>query len=324
MDLSVCIPVFNDALNLNNLLRSISKNDVQNLDYEVIVCDSDSDDDVEGVVGYWSKKIPIKLIKSFKRASASVNLNVGLRESQGVIFCRIDSHCIIPQNYLREGVETLNAVKSNFSAVGPSVEITSSQDTVVGRAIASLYKSPFLLGPSKFKRSFFYKKFSGPIETIYLGFYITEDLRSINGFNEVIRRKQDIELLNRLKKFTGRGFYNCSELVVNYVLKQDNIGSFLARCMGQGKLLFKSTESSRPIHFMPLLSCIFFVFLALYSFQDAAFVLMIYLLVSMIFGFVEARNVTSLFVSVFLFPLAHSVYVCGNIVGLYQKSRKLT
>ena len=116
-----------------------------------------------------------------------------------------------------------------YSAIGPSVEIIGQTNSSISRIISKLYMSPFLLGPSKFKRSFFYKNFSGPTDSIFLGFYLTSDLRDLGGFDENLLRKQDIDLLSRLKKCQIKVFITCS-VIVKYILKQDSLFKLAKRC----------------------------------------------------------------------------------------------
>ncbi len=323
MDLTVCIPSYNDSSNLDNLLESISKNQTDDLDYEIIVCDSDSDDDTEIVIRNWQRFLPIVYKKSFKGASASINLNKGIDLAKGKIFCRIDSHCLVSENYLIHGVKIFRAMQLEYSALGPSVEIQSSKKTRISNSVASLYKSPFLLGPSKFKRSLFFKNFSGRLDTIYLGFYRTADLVSLNGFDEKINRKQDIELLRRLESKTGRGFYNSSDLIITYILKQDTIFTLSARCMEQGSLLFESIKSSRPIHFAPIITIISFLGLVWFSYKIAITLVICYLFASVIFGLIESRSISTVLVSIILFPLVHLAYVFGNLSGIVSKKKSL-
>lgn len=320
MDLTVCIPVSDDTLNLSNLLSSLSEAELGNLNYEIIVCDSDSGD-VESLVQKWQKLLPVKYVCTHKNASASVNLNAGLMIAKGEIFCRIDSHCLVSKNYLKLGVSVFKKKEKKFSGIGPSVEIRSSRETTLSKILASLYMSPFLLGPSKFKRSTFYKNFSGRLKTIYLGFYRTQDLKSINGFDETIRRKQDIELLARLEKATSRGFYNYCHLKITYLLKHDNIYSLCLRSFNQGKLLFKSAASSRLIHFIPIIS--FTSLLIVFTFCNTLTFLVIvaYIIVSAIFGFIETRNLLGTLVSSIIFPMVHFSYICGNFTGFLNSNK---
>ena len=314
MDLTICIPCFNDAANVDGLLHSIYLSDTDGLQYEVLVCDGKSDDDIDDVISTWKTKLPIHLISTHYKASASVNLNAGANCARGEVFCRIDSHCEVTATFLKSGLREFRMRRNHFSALGPSVNVVASRSDKISKEIAKLYMSPFLFGPSKYKRSIFFKKFSGEIGNIYLGFYSTEDVKKFR-FAEEIRRKQDIEFLSRLKASKGLGFYNSSEVVINYILKQDRIFPLLGRCFNQGRILVNSISSSRIVHFIPLIcALIFFLLVAANVAYVAAFIT--YLAFSCAFGIVECRSLLGAVLAAALFPLAHLSYVIGNIFGL--------
>lgn len=314
MDLTICIPCFNDAAKVYDLLHSIYVSDTDGLQYEVIVCDGKSDDNIDDVIAAWKKKLPLHLISTYYKASASVNLNAGADCAQGEVFCRIDSHCQVTATFLKSGLREFRMRRDHYSALGPSVNVVASRSDKISKEIAKLYMSPFLFGPSKYKRSIFYKKFSGELGNIFLGFYSTEDVKKIR-FSENIRRKQDIEFLSRLKASKGLGFYNSSEVVINYFLKQDRIFPLLGRCFSQGRILVNSISSSRIVHFVPLICALLFLLLVS---VNVAYVpaLITYLAFSCVFGIVECRSLLGAVLAVVLFPLAHLSYVIGNIFGL--------
>lgn len=318
MQLTICIPYFNDAINLEKLLQSIYENHLDKIEYEIIVCGNDPENNVEDLVLKWSKILPILLISTPERSSASINLNEGIKKARGKIFCRIDSHCVLDKNYLRQGLKLFQENYPNFSAVGPSVEVVSQNKNLVSMLLAKLYMSPFLLGPSKFKKSFFYKNYSGPTDSIYLGFYSTHDLITLNGFDETIERKQDVELLSRLKNMTGNGFYNSSSLVVKYILRQDTLISLCKRCFNQGTFLFRSIKSSRLMHFLPLFSLLIFLILSKLFFSFGLALFVTYLILCSIFGILETSSLLGLFLAILIFPSAHVSFVLGNIVGIYK------
>lgn len=317
MDLTICIPCFNDAKNVDKLLKSIYKSDTEGLEFEVLVCDGKSDDDIKKVVLSWESKIPVRLISTSYGASASVNLNVGAACAKGVIFCRIDSHCLVTSHFIKSGLREFTSRSKDFAALGPSVEVIASNDGPISKTISKLYMSPFLFGPSKYKRSVFYERYSGEVGNIYLGFYLTEDVERLR-FSENIKRKQDIEFLSRLKAEKGIGFYNSSEVVIKYILKQDGLFPLMGRCFRQGQLLSESISSSRLVHCLPLIFAILYLVLII---ADMLYVptLGIYLALSFIFGALECRTVFGALFALILFPCVHLSYVGGNIVGIIQR-----
>ena len=197
------------------------------IEYEIIICGTDTEVVLEDILEEWKKKLPLSLFNTHKKTSASINLNKGIELARGKVFCRIDSHCKIDRDFLQLGLAEFQRNFESFSAVGPSVEIISEKNNSVSKIISKLYMSPFLMGPSKFKRSYFYKNFSGATDSIFLGFYSTKDLKELGGFDTTIQRKQDIELLERLKNKTSKPLYNAGSVIVKYILKQDTFLVFV-------------------------------------------------------------------------------------------------
>lgn len=319
MQLTICIPYYDDADNLDKLLKSIHENELNKTEYEIIICGNDPENKVQKLALKWSEKIPVSLILTPEKSSASINLNKGLQVARGDIFCRIDSHCTLDKEYLKQGLSLFREKYPKFSAIGPSVEVIGQIGNSFSMTIAKLYMSPFLLGPSKFKRSFFYKNYSGITDSIFLGFYSTSDLQSLNGFNETIIRKQDVELLSRLKNKTGNGFYNSSALIVKYILKQDTITSLCKRCFNQGTFLFESIGSSRLMHFLPITSFLIFLILLKIYLNFGLTLFVIYLILCSIFGLIETLNLYGFLLAILIFPFSHIFFVFGNIKGIYKK-----
>lgn len=317
MDLTICIPCFEDSKNVDKLLMSIYQSDTEGLTYEILVCDGESQDGIEQIVLSWQSRIPVRLISTSRRASASININAGATLAKGDIFCRIDSHCLVTRSFVKRGLWEFQSRLKDFSALGPSVDVIASNDTFTSNVISKLFMSPFLLGPSKYKRSFFHKGYSGEISNIYLGFYITEDVKQLR-FSEDIQRKQDIEFLSRLREKRGVGFYNSSEVEIKYVLKQDEIVSLMHRCFKQGGLLFQSLKSSRLVHFLPLLCALIFVGSVTNIPSLTPYMLGAYVICSAIFGFLECKSFFGSLLALFLFPCVHLSYVAGNVKGILE------
>lgn len=317
MDLTICIPCFEDANNVDKLLTSIYQSDTEDLTYEILVCDGESQDGIEQIVLSWQSRLPVCLISTSRKASASININAGASCAKGVVFCRIDSHCLVTRDFIKSGLSEFSLRRNEFSALGPSVCVIGSKNTFISNTVSTLYMSPFLLGPSKFKRSIFYKNYSGEIGNIYLGFYLTEDVKELR-FAENIQRKQDIEFLSRLREKRGVGFYNSSAVEIKYVLKQDSILSLMDRCLKQGRLLFQSIGSSRLVHFLPLVCALIFIGSVMMNSGLVPYMLGTYLIFSFSFGFLECRSILGSLLALLLFPCVHLSYVVGNGIGLFN------
>ena len=84
ISLTVCIPAYNEATYLEGLFKSLYRSDLDLFDYEILLCDSGSDDDTYQVIDRWLEKLKIKTIVSLG-ANASQNLNAGIRATKNSI-----------------------------------------------------------------------------------------------------------------------------------------------------------------------------------------------------------------------------------------------
>lgn len=316
--ITICIPIKDDATSLLNLLASISRSDIAEFDYEIIVCDSYSTDNVEDIVEQFLNDLNIYLIRTLKNANASENLNAGIARAKGEVFVRLDSHCCVSSNYFSIGVSTLKAEASKVCGVGPSVKIESKSGKLLGKAIASAYVSPFFMGPSKYKRSIFFKRYTGFVSSIYCGFFWTRDLREINGFDVCLVRKQDIEMLNRLQNHTEKRLLNNSDLVLRYTMKHDSLWRVSKRSFIQGKLLTTSLKDTPIKHTIPATFLVSMCVLSVAAPIFAIYLLIVYFFTIFIASMLEKHHLVSALYSLLIFPSVHIAYFLGNIFGVLE------
>ena len=312
--ISVLIPIYNDAENLDYLLHSISRSNIKELNYEILIGDGGSDDSILEVINSHTN-LKLKHVVNPPKSSKSVNINTCLRIAQGEIIFLIDSHCMISKNYFQNGVRLLNEAK-DCCGIGPCVEIVSRKQLKISKVICSIYKSPFLLGPSKFKNSFFYKNYEGEVSTIFCGVFWKADMDLIFGFDESILRKQDVIFLTQLKKKTGKKLKNSYTLKLEYILKQSTLDSFMKRIFTQGSLVYDDISSSRIIHFIPLIALFLMLAIFYYDLQLAFITSTLYLIISFIFAYLETKNIFTSLIGGLVFPIIHASYVAGNIYAL--------
>ena len=85
--LSVCIPTYNRSLFIGPLLNCLKELDTLNILYELIICDNDSTDDTEEVIGRWLSEFDnIVYFKQTKNVGPLNNLISAYRLAQGE-FC---------------------------------------------------------------------------------------------------------------------------------------------------------------------------------------------------------------------------------------------
>ena len=322
-EISVCIPCFQEGDQLDDLFESLYASDLRNLDYEILLCDSNSQDNTDEIYERWKSKLDIRLIKT-NNANASENLNAGLRYASGEIYCRVDARARVSKNYFSTGLDIFSNYKETVCGVGPLVSVIPQSESYLSGYISFFFLSPFFMGPSRFKNSIFNRNFEGKVDSIYLGFFMTEDLLSIGGFNHELERKQDIDLFRRLKEFTGNNLLISNTLKAQYILKHDTIFGITKRSYIQGTFAGSDIGNLRMSHIIPLMALVFFVLICIFSFKSGLTIFLLYTLLCAFFGFYEKRNLLSLPLAVIIFSLVHSSFTLGNMVGLVGSFSSLT
>ncbi len=99
--LSVVIPTYNRACQLDNCLTSLFKQNYPWEKYEVIIINDNSNDETHKVTNKYSKKYSnVKVIKNKKNSGPYYGRNLGAKLSQGPIVVFTDDDCNFPLNWL--------------------------------------------------------------------------------------------------------------------------------------------------------------------------------------------------------------------------------
>ena len=175
------------------------------------------------------------------------------------------------------------------------------------------------MGPSKWKRSVFYRGFEGEVDTIYLGLFWTKDLKAIGGFDTSLTRKQDIDLLQRLQVSTDKKLLNSCNLRAIYVLKHDTLKEICNRAYIQGVYAGLYSTPIRPAHALPAMCLGAFVAVSVLYPALGLFLIGLYTALIAFVGFLEVPKFLSIPISLVTFPAVHLSFVVGNIRGLVSK-----
>lgn len=316
--ITVCVPAFCEAKNLDGLFSSLWKSDLAHFDYEILLCDSGSNDGTFDLVNSWKDKLNLQMIIT-KGANASQNLNAAIKVARYSMFCWIAPRSRVSPNYFSAGYEFMRAHEETVCAVGPSVQVIASNSGLIAAAIAKLFMSPFFMGPSKWKASTFYKSFAGVVDTIYIGFFWVKDLTSIDGFDASLDRKQDIDMFQRLQKATGKRFFNTYKLQAAYLLKHDTVDGISSRAFMQGRYAGKYARPFRVAHLIPIIFFMIFFVVSIFSGTAGLAMASLYLFIIMLVAANEASQFHVVIMALFLFPLVHVAYVLGNVFGVCEK-----
>lgn len=111
------------------------------------------------------------------------------------VIIRVDGHALIPTDYVRLGVETLQ--RTGADNVGGVM--LAEGESPFQRAVASAMTSRFGVGGA----SFHVGGQEGPALTVYLGCFRREVLATVGGYDESMLRAQDWEMNHRIRAAGG-------------------------------------------------------------------------------------------------------------------------
>lgn len=240
---SVIVPARNEAASIVDALRHITQQSYPLDAIEVLVVDGGSDDGTGEIVKEFLGQY------AFRRSEVVVNpigstpsnLNVGLRAALGSYICRVDARSNIPPTYIETCVTILRQ-RPEIAVVGGAQLAVPPVDTPTGVGIARALNNPYGMGGSRYRRN----AKSGFADTVYLGFFRSDELRQVGGWNEAFGTNQDFELNRRLDEQVGRIWFEDS-IPVSYIPRKSISLLFEQyRRFGSWKVRYWRETNSRP------------------------------------------------------------------------------
>jgi glycosyltransferase involved in cell wall biosynthesis len=198
-DLSVILPVLNEANHLAATVNAILSQDYPGK-FEVILAIGPSKDETLEIAKELAKSDSRVVLVLNPTGRTAAGLNIALAKSNSPIIVRVDGHAEIPSNYLSIAVELLR--KTGAVNVGGLMGAVGK--TKFEKSVARAMRSPLGVGAAKFHTG----GGSGEVDTVYLGCFLRDALNEIGGFDERFIRAQDWELNFRLRERGGKIFFD--------------------------------------------------------------------------------------------------------------------
>lgn len=203
---SYVMPVLNEVAHIDAAVASLLAQDYDG-PYEIVLALGPSIDGTDEVIAELARREPrIRRITN-ELGSTPGGLNAAIRASVYPIVVRVDAHSVLPPEYTRIAVDTLQATGADNVGGIMRAEGTTAFERAVARAYGSrigLGGTPHHVGGA-----------AGPAETAYLGVFRKHRLLEVGLFDEQVKRGQDWELNRRLRA-TGGTVWFTPELVVVY------------------------------------------------------------------------------------------------------------
>ncbi len=273
---SVIVPIRNEAAFIERSLGAILAQDYPKNLMEIIVADGMSDDGTREIVqritgNQKSERIskganacPTILLLDNPGKVVPTGLNIAIKYAKGDVIVRVDGHCVIASDYIKNCVDMLQ--KTGADNVGGLQRAVSGN--LLGNAIAAATGCPFGVGWSRFH----YAGKPGWIDTVYLGAYRREVFDRIGNFDEELVRNQDDEFNFRLTQSGGkiwmdpsiRSVYYCRSSLPGLWKQYYQYGFYKVRVI-QKRGAVQSWRHLIPAVFV---SCLFLtIFMALLTFN---------------------------------------------------------
>ena len=127
--ISVIVPVYNNPDGLEKVLFSLVNQSYSQDDYEIIIVDNNSSIDRtrEVALEYRNKYSElVQLVNENSLQGSYATRNTGIKQSQGEIVAMVDADCIPAQDWIMNGVKSLETLKADL--VGGQVEFFFSDN----------------------------------------------------------------------------------------------------------------------------------------------------------------------------------------------------
>lgn len=192
---SVLIPARNEAARIEACLRSVLAQDAPG-GLEVVVADGASTDGTADL----ARAAGARVVPN-PRGITPAGLNRALAAARGAVVVRFDAHAEMPPGYV---AACLRALDEETGAVNVGGWRDARGDGPWARATGAALASRFGVGNPRIWRRPRAGAARVDVDTVPLGAWPADALRSAGGWSEEFVRNQDFELNNRLRRANGR------------------------------------------------------------------------------------------------------------------------
>lgn len=290
---SIIIPVYNRPNEIDELLESLSQQDLS-ANFEVLIIEDGSSIKSDIVVEKHKNKLNLKYF--FKEnTGAGASRNFGMEKASGNYFIILDSDVIVPKQYL---LEVKKALETNYTDAFGGADAAHSSFTSLQKAIN--YSMTSILTTGGIRGN---KKSLGKFQPRSFNLGISKKaFEKTNGFSRM-KNGEDIDLTFRLWE---HGFETqLIEKAFVYHKRRSSIKQFFRQTFGFGTarpiLNNKYPESSKITYWFPSFFIIGFdisIILTIFGFQQFLYFYGIYFLLIFIDSLFQNKNLYVAFLSI--------------------------
>lgn len=290
---SIIVPVYNRPNEIDELLESLTKQDLSH-DFEVLIIEDGSTNKSDIIVEKYKSQLNIKYF--FKEnTGAGASRNFGMQRASGNYFIILDSDVIVPTEYLSEVKKTL---ENHFTDAFGGPDAAHKSFTPLQKAINYSMTSVLTTGGIRGK-----KQAVGKFQPRSFNLGLSQKAFSeTNGFSKM-KNGEDIDLTFRLWK---NGFETqLIEKAFVYHKRRSTIKQFFKQTFGFGtarpKLNRMYPETVKLTYWFPCIFIIGFdisIILVILGFNQLLYFYGVYFLLIFLDSLLQNKNVRVAFLSI--------------------------
>lgn len=200
------MPILNEEKHIAQAVDRLLQQDYQG-PISIVIAVGPSHDRTSDVVDQLVTQHPNVLRVENPSGRTPTGLNAAIAATAAEVIVRVDGHALVPQDYVRQGVETLH--RSGADNVGGIMDADGV--TPFQRAVAAAMTSKFGVGGAAFHVG----GAAGAALTVYLGCFRRSALDRVGGYDETMIRAQDWEMNYRIRASGGQVWFT-PEMQVKY------------------------------------------------------------------------------------------------------------
>jgi succinoglycan biosynthesis protein ExoA len=319
---TIILPIRNEANFIQRGLQAVLEQNYPLDRMEVLIADGKSTDDTREIILRFAKSHPELKVRILDNPGKIVptGMNIALPKARGEIIVRVDGHCLIAPDYVRNCVEHLQ--KDGVDGVGGPMETIG--ETPMAKAIAIGMSSPFGVGNSAFRTTSGKSMLS---DTVPFPAYSRRAIERAGLYDEELVRNQDDEYNYRIRELGGR-----------ILLADDVRSTYFSRASLKGlwkqyfqygfwkvRVLQKHPRQMSPRQFAPPLLVLGLIASALLAVSSvlrpfSLLIPLLYLLANLLGSFYTAalRGWNYLLYLPVIFAVLHISYGLGFLTGLVK------
>ena len=191
---SIVMTVINEERHLRHAVERLLEQDYPG-ELDIVIAVGPSKDRTHEVAEGLAAGNPHVHVVDNPSGRTPAGLNAAIAAAGGEVIVRVDGHAMVPSDYVRMGVETLEQTGADNVGGIMAAEGTTPFEHAVARAMTS----KFGVGGA----SFHVGGEPGPALTVYLGCFRREALDRVGGYDETMVRAQDWEMNLRIRETGG-------------------------------------------------------------------------------------------------------------------------